>query len=317
MFGHVHWLHAVHGRFCYIPIVIAAAWFGVRGGLYTATVISILVFPYVLGTKAQVHDFAGEIAEILFYYAIAILIGVLVDRENAALRLREEAQRQVEQSQKLSLVGQLAAGVAHEIKNPLASIKGAADILTAADTSLREREEFKGILNTEIRRIDTTVSEFLEFARPKEIELNRLDLSEALRPAVRQIQALASKHEISVDATLEEGVFVNGDAEKLHQMIFNLLLNGVQASREDSKVRMIIEAANGHARVITSDSGTGIAESELDHIFEPFFTTKPSGTGLGLAVVKAIVDAHGGEVFVKSRKGEGTTVEVRLPIQKE
>jgi signal transduction histidine kinase len=315
MFGHVHWLHAVHGRFCYIPIVIAAAWFGLRGGLYTATVISILIFPYVLGTTGDIHDFAAEIADILFYYAIAILVGILVDRENAALRLREEAQRQVEQSQKLSLVGQLAAGVAHEIKNPLTSIKGAADILMAEDTSLGEREEFKEILNTEIRRIDATVAEFLEFARPKEIELHRLDLAESLRPAVRQVQALAAKRDISVEAVLETGVYVNGDAEKLHQMTFNLLLNGVQASCEGSKVHVSIETANGHARVITSDWGMGMTESDLRRIFEPFFTTKPSGTGLGLAVVRAIVEAHGGDVFVKSRKGEGTTVEVRLPIQ--
>ncbi len=154
LFGHVHWVHAIHGRLCYIPIVIAASWFGLRGGLYAAGVISVLVLPYVLTSVDDPHELASEAAEIVFYFAIAILIGVLVEREFTARRKQQEAQLQMERSQKLSLVGQLAAGVAHEIKNPLASIKGAADILTDDDTTRADREEFKEILQNEIRRID-------------------------------------------------------------------------------------------------------------------------------------------------------------------
>ncbi|MBI4719885.1 MAG: hypothetical protein HY770_01360, partial [Chitinivibrionia bacterium] len=216
--GHVHWIHAIHGRLCYIPIVIAASWFGLRGGLFMASIISVLVIPYALGAMADPHDLPSELTEIVFYYAIAVLVGVLVERELAARRKQVEAQLQMERSQKLSLVGQLAAGVAHEIKNPLASIKGAADILTDDDTSREDREEFKLILRNEIRRIDATVADFLEFARLRETKLERLDLTGTLRATLRQIEAHAKREGLSIEADLQEGVVVDGDRERLHQM---------------------------------------------------------------------------------------------------
>lgn len=314
IFGHVHWLHAVHGRFCYIPIVIAASWFGLRGGLLAAAAISILILPYVFGLTGASRDIATETGEIVFYFAIATLIGVLVEREFKARRKQQEAQLQVERSQKLSLVGQMAAGVAHEIKNPLASIKGAADILTADDTPPEDREEFKGILKNEIRRIDSTVAEFLEFARPKETKLERLVLSDTVRATVRQVEAHARRLGIGVDADLQDGVVVKGDPEKLHQLTLNLVLNAIQASHEGDTVRVALSASHvSGARLVVADSGDGIAEGDLERVFEPFFTTRSSGTGLGLAVVKNIVDGHGGQVSIESKKGQGSVVTVVLP----
>ena len=146
LFGHVHWFHVLHGRFCYIPIVIAASWFGLRGGLFAATAISILVMPLIFAGEPGVTDQVAEWAEIIFYYFLAVLIGVLVDREFLAKRKQQEAELQAERSHKLSLVGQIAAGVAHEVKNPLASIKGAADILADDTTGNDDRIEFGNIL---------------------------------------------------------------------------------------------------------------------------------------------------------------------------
>jgi len=143
-FRHVHWLHALHGRFCYIPIVISASWFGLRGGIYTAGLISVLVLPYILGQDLETHEIAGEFTEIVFYFAIALLTGALIDRELFARKKHQEAQLQLERSQKLSLVGKIAAGVAHEIKNPLASIKGAFEIIFDRKTSDKDKGEFQG-----------------------------------------------------------------------------------------------------------------------------------------------------------------------------
>jgi len=316
LFGHVHWLHAVHGRFCYIPIVIAAAWFGLRGGVIAAAVISVSVLPIVLASQQTPQNFAGEVAEVVFYFAIAVLIGVLIDRERSAQSMREDAQRQAEHAQKLSLVGQIASGVAHEVKNPLASIKGAADILTADNTSPEERAEFKEILHNEVRRIDTTVGEFLEFARPKEARRDPLDLSEALRPALKQMQALAAQQGIVLEHTLQENVLVYGDAQKLHQLTVNLLLNAIQASKEGGRIRADLASANGRATLSLTDHGAGIDQADIDRILEPFFTTRASGTGLGLAVAKAIVEAHEGTLAVDSEKGRGTTVVVSLPLRR-
>jgi signal transduction histidine kinase len=318
VFGHQHWLHAIHGRLCYIPIVVAASWFGLRGGLLTAAIISVLVMPYAIGYVQDPHDFVSEMAEIVFYFAIAILIGVLVEREFKARRKQQDAQLQMERSQKLSVVGQLAAGVAHEIKNPLASIKGAADILTDDDTSRADREEFKDILRNEVRRIDATVTEFLEFARPKETRFETLDLSAALAATLRQIEAHAKREGLSIETDIKDGVCVNGDGEKLHQLALNLLLNAIQASESGDVIRVSLDDRGAEGvRLVIIDSGAGIEPSHLKRIFDPFFTTKSSGTGLGLAVVRDIVENHSGDIAIDSEVGRGTTVTVTLPGDKK
>jgi len=314
IFGHVHWLHAIHGRFCYIPIMIAAAWFGLRGGLITATAISIAVMPLVVNAVTVTHDFAAEIAEVVFYYAIAVLIGLLVDREYRQRRQKEAAQQQVERSQKLSLVGQVAAGVAHEIKNPLASIKGAADILTDDNASVAEKEEFKEILRSEVRRIDTTVDEFLEFARPREAKLESMDLGESVRQTARQVEAQAGRDNVTFELDVAEAIIVRGDAQKLHQLTLNLLLNSMQALPDGGEVKVVVGSHGRLGEIFIIDKGAGMEPHELERIFEPFFTTRASGTGLGLAVVRTIVDAHRGGIEVNSVKGQGTTVHVTVPV---
>jgi len=313
-FGHVHWIHVIHGRFCYIPIVIAAAWFGLRGGVLAAAGISLLLIPYLIRSTGGTADISSELAEIIFYFALGILIGGLVDREFKARRRHQEAELQVEQSQKLSLVGQIAAGVDHEVKNPLATIKGAADILTEDTTSQTEREEFKQIMQNEIKRIDTTVTEFLEFARPRETTLEHVNLTEVVEASLRQIEAHARQQDIQLQQQLDGTVLINGDPEKLHQMLMNLVLNAIQASAPGDTVEVSLSISGGLARIRVADSGTGIKDSDLAHIYEPFFTTKPTGTGLGLAVVKGIIDAHGGHIHYEPGTDMGTVVTVALPL---
>ncbi len=315
IFGDAHWIHAVHSRFCYIPIVIAAAWFGLRGGLWTATAITITVLPYVFGSQSSEHNFAGELVEIVFYFALALLIGALVDREWRARRRQQETQLQLERSQKLSLVGQVAAGVAHELKNPLASIKGAVEIISDENTTENERSEFSEILFREIKRMDGTVTEFLEFARPKPTRMERLDLSQLVQSSLRQLEAQAAKESITIAEELESGEVIEGDREKLHQLILNIVLNGIQASRAGGTIKV---ALRGHAHDVEltfHDNGQGISAADLDRIFEPFYTTRASGSGLGLAIVKSIIDAHGGTIAIKSEVDAGTTVLVQLPRQ--
>lgn len=315
LFGHVHWFHVLHGRFCYIPIVVAASWFGLRGGLYAATVISILILPLVFGDEQGLTDQVAELAEILFYYFLAVLIGVLVDREYLARRKQREAEVQAERSHKLSLVGQIAAGVAHEVKNPLASIKGAADILADISTEPEARTEFKNILQKEVRRIDTTITEFLTFARPKETKLEKTNLSETVALCARQVSAQANEAGIEITTDISGNVYVNGDAEKLHQMTLNLVLNSIQASPEGGRITIKL-AIGSHTTAILaiSDSGEGIKPEARDRIFEPFFSTKSSGVGLGLAIVKSIVDSHAGVIALTGNDPVGTTATIKIPV---
>jgi signal transduction histidine kinase len=316
IFGHVHWAHAIHGRFCYIPIVIASVWFGITGGLLAATAISLLLLPYLLGSGLDAPALADELTEIVFYFAIATLSGWLIGRELKSRRRAQEARIQLERTHKLSLVGQIAAGLAHEIKNPLASIKGAVEILTDKSTSAPEKEEFGAIVVKEIKRINKSLSGFLEFARPSETVAERVNLSDVVAGGVKQIRTQAREGDVSIAESLESGVYVNVDEEKIHQVLLNLLLNALDASGPGGALHVALErGADGKtARVVVDDSGPGVPEGERERVFEPFYSSKSSGTGLGLAVAKSIVERHGGTISLKSRPGGGARAAVVLPL---
>lgn len=314
IFGHIHWIHAVHGRFCYVPIVIAAAWFGLRGGLYTALFISVAILPYIFNTASETHALADEIIEIVFYFAIAFLAGGLLERELRSRKRAEEMKLQLERSHKMSLVGQIAAGMAHEIKNPLASIKGAVEILCEDGTSEQDKKEFKAIVLKEVKRINASVSDFLESARPGATAMTELNLADTVRSSLKQVQPQAMNRDIKIVSHVEDPVLIMGDEEKIHQVMLNLLLNAVDATPDRSTITVGLNAEAKDARIIIEDSGPGIKTVDLSRIFEPFFTTKSTGTGLGLAIAESIVERHNGHIQLENKTTGGARAEIRLPL---
>ena len=313
IFGEQHWIHAIHGRLCYIPIVMASTWSGLRGGLSAAAVISLLVLPYLFLNNIGAHNMAGEVTEIIFYFALAGLIGSLVGRELKVRRKQQETELALARSQQLSLVGQMAAGVAHEIKNPLASIKGAVEILVDKDTPEPAREEFGYIVVRETRRIDRTLRDFLEFGRPRESKVKAMDLSETVAAGLRQMESQAITAGVTRCREIEPGVIVAADAEKMHQVMLNLLLNALEATPKGGTVTIRVESTGRTARLSVADTGAGIPADALERVFDPFYTTKSSGSGLGLAVVKQIIENHNGAIKVESTCGHGTTFTITLP----
>lgn len=314
LFGDSHWIHAIHGRFCYIPIVMGAAWYGLRGGLITALVVSALVSPFILLGDLDAHSFAGEAVEVVFYFAIAALAGALLDRENAARLKREEMRLQLERSQKFSLVGQMAAGVAHEIKNPLASIKGAVEIVCDDQTSEVDQRQFRDIIIREIRRIDRTVRDFLNFAKPRAGKMEQVDLPSIIRDTLKQLQSQIKDAGLHLDTTLDSKIPIMGDREKIHQLTLNLVLNAIDASPSGARLEAIVEEAESNlVRLIIRDEGSGLPAADIEKVFEPFFTTKATGTGLGLAIAKSIVEEHNGQIRFQSEPGQGTAVVIEFP----
>lgn len=315
LFGHHEWVHALHRRFCYVPIVIGAAWFGLRGGLLTATAISIFIVPYIYMSEHAADPFT-EYTEIVFYYALALLAGWLFDRELKIRRKHEQAQLELERSKRLSLVGQLAAGVAHEIKNPLASIKGAADILSDPSAAESDRRDFSDILQSEVKRIDFTVREFLAFARPPKTVLAPLDWSASVQRTVRQFEKQAADRGCKLESQISPDIWIKGDETRLHQLLLNLMLNSLEATTGNGVIRVALsQSSHREARLSVNDNGPGICVEDQARIFEPFFTTKNSGSGLGLAVVKSIADEHHAHLKVDSGTGQGTTILVTVEVE--
>jgi PAS domain S-box-containing protein len=238
-----------------------------------------------------------------------------------AKRMHAELQRAAQ----LSFVGELAAGLAHEIKNPLAGIQGAVDILIRRrDRNDPEREALEGIRH-EVERIDGTVRALLARARPRALSPTQVSLTELTLRAVnvarsQAIGGLARGHRVHVVFDQpEDDVVLAVDAPQIEDAVLNLILNAIEAIREDGRITVAIkreqsEDIGDEAVIEVADTGRGISEENLGRIFNPFFTTTKGGTGLGLPAVRRIARAHGGRVEAISEIGQGSTFRIHLPL---
>ncbi|MCK4460272.1 MAG: ATP-binding protein, partial [candidate division Zixibacteria bacterium] len=192
------------------------------------------------------------------------------------------------------------------------------EIICSDATSYDEREEFREIVSREIRRIDGTVKEFLDFAKPRESRLEKINLTEVVTAAVKQLEGQAGEGGVTISQTADPTLTVSADREKIHQVVLNLLLNAIDASANGDTIDVTTRATNDdRAELIVRDYGKGIEPSEIERVFEPFYTRKPSGSGLGLAIVKSIVESHSGWVDLQAAPGGGAEFRVILPLVKE
>ena len=224
--------------------------------------------------------------------------------------------KEMERSQRLASLGSLAAGVAHEIRNPLSSIKGFATFFRERYRDNQEDRQTAEIMIQEVERLNRVISQLLEFASPMDLTRKRTSLQEIIQHTLKIIEGQVKEKNITIDVNIgsEPGdVFI--DPDKIKQVLLNLYLNAIGAMEHGGSLGVTLYPHNdGMVRIDISDTGTGIDETNLPRIFDPYFTTKPSGTGLGLAIVHRIVEAHEGEIRVESKPEKGTTVSVFLPV---
>jgi len=309
--------HAVHGRLCYIPIILGAVWFGVRGGLATALTVIALTLPY--GRYRHITDaalLANEYTEMFFYVAIGLTSGVLIELQRRERKRSERLSRELARKEHLSSLGQMAAGLAHEIKNPLGSIRGAAEVLSDDFPPGSRKHELLKVLAKETARLNRVVEDFLSFAKPRPLDLAPTDLNALLDDVISQMRIETSGYEIvkRYDPSLPP---VRLDAEKIRQVFINIVLNAVSAMEKGGRLTIATSRSGYQAEVVFQDTGRGIAPENLERIFDPFFSTRPTGTGLGLSISHTIVQNHGGRIEVESEEGAGTKVTVTLPLDEE
>jgi two-component system, NtrC family, sensor histidine kinase HydH len=244
---------------------------------------------------------------------------------------------EMKERDRLAALGQMAAGLAHEIRNPLGAIKGAAQLLNTRPQALlpaasegpnseeeneeeNEEEEYVGIIVEEVNRLDRVVSQFLGYARPYRGEYLPLDVNDVIRKSIQLLQQHAAETEI-LSALAPDLPQVRANAEQLHQVFLNLGLNGIQASKARGQLRIETQTrqAEGHTQSFVEirfiDDGAGITPEMRSNIFIPFFTTKDGGTGLGLPICQRIVENHGGIIEVSSEPGQGAVFSVVIPAQ--
>jgi signal transduction histidine kinase len=235
--------------------------------------------------------------------------------ENALLfKEQRERLRRMSRADRLATIGELAAGAAHEIRNPLTAIKSTLQYLQAKHADETSRKLLAAAIE-ETGRIDEIVSALLSFSRPTEIKRERHDLREVLEESLDLVAFQARKNNVAVRRQFPDAALpIQGDRSQLKQLFLNIFLNAIQAMPAGGELAVEARQKEGpKAAVTVADTGEGIPEENMDRIFDPFFTTKKSGTGLGLSIGYNIVKSHRGDIEVKSRPGQGTTILITLP----
>lgn len=227
---------------------------------------------------------------------------------------RDQLLTEVRKGEQQKAVATLAAGLAHEIKNPLASIKTFTDYLNTRYDDPAFRAKFKKIVGGEVERINLIVQQLLEFAKPVPPKLMPLEVSRLVDETLELLNSELVQRRVEVIRRYEARPQVLADPQQLKQVFLNLFLNSLDAMNGRGALELRTDVNGAECTVTVADSGVGIAPDALPHIFEPFFTTKSTGTGLGLAVVQGIVKEHGGRIHVESHPGQGTRVTLSLPI---
>lgn len=320
--------HAVYEYLYYLPIIAAAAWYGPWGGILTAVVVSMAYLPFVERTWSHNAPFvASQYGQILAYHMVGGSVGYLLRRQRrlteqywsaaAALEVRnrelEASYGKLRHAERLAALGEIAAGLAHELRNPITAISAAMEILGRNAKEGTPEAEFGGVARKELTRLNALLDEFLSFARPRPAQLRPTPIGPILDHVAALLQNEARLRDIAL--TVEpsaDGEFVV-DGGQLTQVLLNVVLNGIQATPARGAVTIHRDDTREHVALFVDDEGAGIAPDTLQRVFDPFFTTKPRGTGLGLAVAQRIVVAHGGTITLEPRAPRGTRVVIRLP----
>ena len=265
-----------------------------------------------LGRHKDLRIFSTEDLQLLG----AVGAGASAALENVSLsRQLRRSEVVLERANRLSSVGMLAAGIAHEIRNPLVAVKTFLDLLPQRLDDHEFLTRFRDLSLGELRRVTDLIADLLTLGKSKTAERRAVEIGPTLEPVVRLMDSTARKRQAEVVARFEEGLpMVWADADQLKQITLNLLLNAIDVTPSGGRVQLEVRLASAESVALEiRDDGAGIPPDQLENIFHPFFTTKETGTGLGLALVHQMVVEHGGEIVVDSEVGRGTTFRVTLP----
>jgi signal transduction histidine kinase len=346
---HLHHVHDVFRRLYYLPIIFGGFWFGLRGGLITATVVSLVFLPHVM-FQWQETPFANpeQYLEIMLYLVVGGVTGALSQMEmqrrvelrranqkleDAYHQLQEQsmslvkAEEQLRLADRLATLGELSASMAHEIRNPLGGIKGAAEIFRDSLGAEHRLHEFAQILVKETDRLNEILTRFLDLARPKQADLGRADAQAVVDELLRLAGVQARRSHVEIAAQIEAGLAPMHIAPSaLGQILLNLVLNAIQAMPGGGKITIAAHAGPAEklrradapafpvAHISVMDTGPGVPPEARQRVFDPFYTTKKGGTGLGLAICQRIVRAFRGSIDLDPEAPAGACFVIELPF---
>jgi signal transduction histidine kinase len=322
-------IDSVYWPLLLLPVVSAATVFGVMGTTLCALAAGAAYLVFLHWVPEPWEVIPGTIPRLVVVAMIATLANSVAEelrsqtrQSRAVAEQLAEANRQLQQAEeekrrvdRLAALGQLSAGLAHELRNPLGTIRASSEMLARSLSQENDvAREMAGFIASEVDRSNSLITRFLEFARPLQLQVAVADLAQTLDRAVTlaEREAPATAFYRNYQPDIAPFPF---DAELLEHAVYNLLINAAQASPPGGAVTLKTRAAGDVVEISVIDRGCGIDAAQRDSIFNPFFTTKPAGVGLGLAIVAKIVDEHGGNITVESEAGKGSVFRVTLPTE--
>jgi signal transduction histidine kinase len=345
----LHYLHELYRTFFYFPIILTAFRYQFKGGLAAAIVVIVLYLPHVVFQWGGDFLFNfSRFLEMVMYIVVGGVAGHLAERErNERNRYQQvaaelgqsykqlksqseklsEMEEQLRSSERLSILGELAASLAHEVRNPLGSIWGVVEILKDECKKEGKDSEFAEILIQEVKRLNQVVENYLNLARQPKLHIKACNLQEIIGSVIYLLNYKARKQGIQIITDFPgKPIWIKANENQLQQILINLILNSMAAIEDKGTVKIkteikhvdkTAEKSRGHnvVRLSVIDSGHGIDPAAEEKIFNPFFTTREEGTGLGLSIVKRIVDQNKWNIAVESEPGTGTTITITFPSE--
>lgn len=302
-----YYFDVFYGELYFFPIALAAFWFGLRGALLASVTITVCYLPFIFQhwQSSSMNDL-DRILSILLYNGLAVLTGVLKDQRTAA-------QKKLLQTESLALMGRSLAAAAHDMKTPLMLIGGfARRILKKMGDKDPARTKLALILK-ETEKMESMVGNMLDFSKPLILNRIRGNLDTIVQDSLTKIKEATRKHNVAIEYRSNPDVVdISFDPLRLEQVIVNLVLNAIDASPEGGTVAVTLSPSPGELVLDVADNGCGIPFAERQKVFDPFITTKKEGTGLGLPIVKKIIEAHGWSLQILDNDGGGTIFRIKL-----
>jgi signal transduction histidine kinase len=295
-------LHILHRELYFLPILLASFWFGLKVGLSTAAIVSLIYVPHVFVYNDSHGSLLTVASQIVVFNLVAVVLGWLTDRQR-------RQQQEVFAAENLAVLGRASVAVGYEMADLLTALKSMTHQVKGLKCTELDRD-----FHQEMARLEAMVKTLSSFAPEDKVELLSRDLNDIIGERVQSHQEAAEKAGVYLKALLDErGCPSRLDIERITWVLDNIIKNGLEVSRPGQTITVSSKRGGHHCRVEVRDQGPGIKPEHLEKIFVPFFTTKNKGTGLALAGCKKIINDLGGDIQVSSKYGEGATFTVAIP----
>jgi signal transduction histidine kinase len=320
-------VHDLLFKVTFVPLILAGLWFRPGVALSFSAATSLVYLAHVFLDLGHAGHGSLWVGDVVLYNVVAGVTSVLSRRraealervqaqaaqleENARALLR--AEEAIRRAERLRSLGELASGMAHEIRNPLSGIRGAAEVLVKDGTSEAARKEFGTLLESEIARLDRVVRNFLEFARPPRADVAPVEVRAVVEAVFLLVAGEARKGAVALESAAPAGLAARADSDLLRQVLLNVVLNALQAQPGGGRVRVTAHRDGPDVVVDVGDAGPGVPEALRRSLFDPYVTGREEGTGMGLAVAARLMETMGGSIVLADTGPGGSTFRVRLP----